>query len=66
MTKRKPELVTSDRLLPSAEALPVPGKCLFCGRPTDDALGPVTKDYFGWWMHFACRVQLAKQTNRWS
>jgi hypothetical protein len=60
--KRKPSVSPE---VPSAEELPVPGKCLFCHRPSDDVLGAVTKNVHGWWLHFGCRVQLAAQTNPW-
>jgi hypothetical protein len=62
--------VTSDQLpadeLPSKEPAPAPdSECMYCHRPSDDALGPVTKDAHGWPLHFACSVQLHTAANEW-
>jgi hypothetical protein len=51
---------------PPSEELPALGECMFCHRPSDDVLGPVTKDAQGWWMHFGCAVKLHSKANRWS
>jgi hypothetical protein len=39
-------------------------RCFRCNHPGDDALGPVTNDKSGWWMHFDCRGKLVTEASR--
>jgi hypothetical protein len=39
-------------------------RCFRCNRLGDDALGLVTKDKSGCWMHFDCRGRLVAEANR--
>jgi hypothetical protein len=50
---------------PSKEPAAEPAVCLYCGRPADDALGPLRREPAGWLLHFACSVQLNTQANEW-
>jgi hypothetical protein len=64
----------SDPQLPPIDELPSRGvelqtrapdrECFLCHRPGDHTLGPVTKDHFGFLLHFTYRVQITTEMAR--